>query len=108
MNRYDLAPLAQHLRIELHQHGRPPDDDRADHGLTALASRLGITNLRSMRRIATRGLTERQADHFATRCGVHPASIWPSWWADANGEDDDWYADDPAMADLDDDHPALA
>lgn len=25
------------------------------------------------------GLTERQADELAVRCGFHPAEVWPDW-----------------------------
>jgi hypothetical protein len=26
------------------------------------------------------GLTDRQADTWAIRCGYHPAEIWPDWF----------------------------
>ncbi|CAB5217700.1 hypothetical protein UFOVP209_6 [uncultured Caudovirales phage] len=26
------------------------------------------------------GLTDRQADNWAIRCGYHPAEIWPEWF----------------------------
>lgn len=29
------------------------------------------------------GLTDRQADHWATRCGLHPDEVWPGWCAAA-------------------------
>lgn len=95
MTRYPLAPLAAAARIELHRPGRPSDDDQADAGLHALAQRIGITH-RQARRILHTGLTDRQADRFATRIGMHPASIWPEWW-DGAGDDADWYGDDPAL-----------
>ena len=25
------------------------------------------------------GLTDRQADHLAIRCGLHPVLVWPGW-----------------------------
>jgi hypothetical protein len=30
-------------------------------------------------RAAERGLSDRQADHWASRLGVHPSMVWPSW-----------------------------
>ena len=93
--RYPLAPLAAAMRVELHRPGRPTDNDQADAGLAAIAKHLGIGH-RWARRMLEHGLTDRQADRFATRIGMHPASIWPQWW-DAAGDDADWYSDDPAL-----------
>lgn len=101
--RYPLQPLADALRIELHHPGRPTDDDQADSGLAALADRIGISHRQARRALHT-GLTDRQADRFATRIGMHPASIWPQWW-DAAGDDADWYTDDPALESLRPPHP---
>ena len=95
MNRYPLEPLAAAMRVELHQPGRPVDNHQADAGLAAIATRLGIGH-RQARRCLHNGLTDRQADRFATRIGMHPASIWPQWWDNA-GDDADWYSDDPAL-----------
>jgi hypothetical protein len=86
------------MRIELHRAGRPTDDDQADAGLAALAIAVGITH-RQARRCLHTGLTDRQADRYATRIGMHPASIWPEWW-EAAGDDADWYTDDPALESL--------
>lgn len=96
--RYPLAPLAVAMRIELHRPGRPPDDDQADAGLSALAACIGVTPANASKLLA-RGLSDRQADRYATRVGMHPASIWPEWW-EAAGDDADWYSDDPALESL--------
>lgn len=96
MTRYPLEPLADALRIDIGTPGRPHDDDRADHGLVALSAHLGVTD-RTLRRLRCNGLTDRQADHFAIVAGLHPAEIWPTWFDDAPGEGDDWYADDAPM-----------
>lgn len=96
--RYPLEPLAHALRIDLHRPGRPTDDNQADSGLNALAHHIGITH-RQARRALHDGLSDRQADRFATRIGMHPASIWPQWWDNAEG-DADWYTDDPALESL--------
>lgn len=34
------------------------------------------------------GLTWQQADTWAIRCGMHPAEVWPSWYADVEPEED--------------------
>jgi hypothetical protein len=34
---------------------------------------------RWVRRYRAAGLTERQADGWATRCGLHPLEVWPDW-----------------------------
>lgn len=94
--RYPLGPLAAALRIDLHQPGRPPDG--TDSGTTELATHLGISP-RNARALLQRGLSDRQADRYATRIGQHPASIWPQWWDNA-GDDADWYGDDPALESL--------
>jgi hypothetical protein len=98
--RYPLAPLAAKLHIELGENlhgGQQPDAPPA--GLAALAEIMGI-NHRNTRRLQTLGLTERQADHYAVRAGFHPSDIWPSWFDDAPGEEDDFYFDDPDFADV--------
>lgn len=46
--------------------------------LRVLADRLGYHPV-YVRCVATRGLTERQADHWATQLGVHPAFVWEQW-----------------------------
>lgn len=96
MIRYPLHPLAEALRIELTTAER--GNGIEPHGLPALADRLH-TDERHLRRALHHGLTDRQADRYATRIGMHPASIWPEWW-DAAGDDADWYTDDPALESL--------
>ena len=48
----------------------------------ALARRLGVhaTTVQNARR---RGLNDRQADHWATAIGLHPALIWGPEWFEA-------------------------
>lgn len=75
--RYPLEPLATLLGITLHTNGgHATDDDYAT--LADLAQRLGITH-RHARRLLHDGLTEHQADNYATRLDYHPANIWPDW-----------------------------
>lgn len=96
--RYPLAPLAAHLRIELHATGARSHDDRTEAGLALLADRLGIGH-RWAKRMLANGLTERQADRAAIRLGLHPCTLWTSWWDDA-GDDADWFTDDPRLESL--------
>lgn len=96
--RYDLADLAAALRIELGPQDRNRQSEGEPRGLLALAARLG-TDERHLRRAMHHGLTDRQADRYATRVGLHPASIWPCWWEHA-GSDADWFADDPPVSAL--------
>lgn len=49
---------------------------------TAAADLLGIGHT-EMRHMLERGLTEKQADRYATRAGMHPATVWGRlWWCD--------------------------
>lgn len=64
---YDVASLARMLGV------RPADS-------TALAVAVGIGR-RWVRRYRDIGLTEAQADRWATRCGFHPGDIWAHWWS---------------------------
>jgi hypothetical protein len=96
--RYPLAPLAKALHIELGETlhgGQQPGDEPA--GLHALAEAVHVS-ISTAQRFRRFGLTERAADRLATAAGMHPSSLWPSWWADAAGEDDAWYSDDPPMS----------
>lgn len=65
---YDVAALARVLGIN-------PADTHA------LATRLGIGR-RWVRRYRAAGLTERQADTWATRAGLHALDVWPTWGHD--------------------------
>lgn len=51
-------------------------------GWNTLQANLRI-NGTDLSRAAREGLTDRQADHWATRCGWHPDLIWPDWTAAA-------------------------
>ena len=33
----------------------------------------------TMRPAARDGLTDKQADHWAVKAGLHPACVWPDW-----------------------------
>lgn len=46
-----------------------------------LALRLGLHH-DTVRHAAALGLTDRQADRWAVRLGLHPAWVWPTWFAD--------------------------
>ncbi len=43
---------------------------------------------RTRRKYTEEGLTVLQADLFATRAGVHPSLLWPTWFDDALTEND--------------------
>ena len=47
--------------------------------LTGLPRRLG-TSTTTVRRAATTGLTEAQADQWSVKLGLHPGTIWSAWW----------------------------
>jgi hypothetical protein len=47
-----------------------------------LVKRGGVSG-RDVARAAELGLSDRQADHWALRCGLHPAMVWPGWAAAA-------------------------
>lgn len=87
--RYPLQPLLDRLGIERIPDGTEGGDHTGDPhtGYTLLAFRLGVTR-RTIQRLANTGLTDRQADHYAIRAGLHPAWIWPEWWTHAPGEHD--------------------
>lgn len=71
--RYPLAPL---LRVT-----RCPD-------LHELANRLGRTH-GHLRNVAKRGLSDRQADHWAVALGLHPSWVWgKGWWENAPSNDE--------------------
>lgn len=69
---------------------------RRPYPLTSLAHALGIhpNNTQALanavgidrswvKRVRHLGLTKTQADHWATRAGLHPLDVWPRW-ADDN------------------------
>lgn len=89
--RFPLKPLADHLGIRLGQVGGYQRDDPTA-GLAAVAVALRIS-FRHARRLHHRGLSERQADHFAVRAGFHPLTIWPEWdrALDSDEAADGWF-----------------
>lgn len=48
-------------------------------GAHQLAARLRVSGS-TLLDLAVFGLTEDQADVFATRVGLHPGEVWPRWW----------------------------
>lgn len=62
---HSVAALAHELGID------PADTAR-------LARALGIGR-RWIRRYRAVGLTDRQAEAWATRVGLHPLEVWPDW-----------------------------
>lgn len=101
MTRYPLDPIARRLHVRLGLPGNPQDPP-GEHGHDAIAVSLGVSRA-TARRMATFGLTERQADHAAITLGTHPALLWPSWWSDGTSGEErpGWFADDPPITDLD-------
>lgn len=61
--------------------GLRPDDPRLTSQLVAA---LGMSRGWVLR-CRTLGLSETQADEWATRAGVHPMSIWPRWGSGLRG-----------------------
>ncbi|MEZ5278989.1 MAG: helix-turn-helix domain-containing protein [Acidimicrobiales bacterium] len=47
-----------------------------------LAERLGVS-ARTVWRWRATGLNPIQADHAAIKLGLHPGSVWASWWNSA-------------------------
>lgn len=64
-HRYPLEPLLDAARAT---------------DLSHLAELLGITPS-YVHRLRHEGLTEKQADHFAVRLGMHASWIWTDWWS---------------------------
>jgi hypothetical protein len=60
----------------------------------ALSAALGIGR-RWIRRYRLVGLSEMQADRWATAAGLHPGDVWPTWWT--GGEV--WHQPDEIVAD---------
>jgi hypothetical protein len=54
--------------------------ERLAGGYKALERLAGGGNVARARRD---GLTDRQSDQWATRCGYHPEVVWPGWAAAA-------------------------
>lgn len=50
-----------------------------DLGVSCLPRRLGVSST-TVKQAATAGLTDRQADLWACRLGLHPGTVWPAWW----------------------------
>lgn len=47
---------------------------------TELAKRLRVSGT-TIKDAAARQLTDERADSWAIRLGLHPAEVWPDWWA---------------------------
>lgn len=45
---------------------------------TAATRKLGVSGT-EIARADREGLTDRQADHWASKLGLHPSMIWPEW-----------------------------
>ena len=71
--RYPLEPLERVLGTHeaRNERGYPSAD-------SALARIIGVTRA-SVCQSRRRGLSEAQADLYATRAGFHPAQIWDGW-----------------------------
>lgn len=59
---------------------RRPPNEPASRSIDRLAEDLGTTD-RTLHRCASTGLSPMLADKCATRLGLHPANIWPEWYA---------------------------
>ena len=107
--RYPLEPLAAALRIDLGQVGGHRHDTDQLTGMALLAARIGVGH-RTATRARQHGLTDRQADHWATRVGLHPSMVWPTWSTNLDSEEatPGWFTDDNTDADDDDPERALA
>lgn len=78
-----LVPARNHWPTSVQQ-PRP-------YALQALLERLHLTpgqwaarwrvSGRDLKRYMDEGLTEYQADRYASREGLHPGDIWMRWWA---------------------------
>lgn len=100
--RYPIEPLAEALGVTLGRIGGY-QPDQPPEGLVALANRCGISHRRA-RRWHQFGVPARYSDQAAIACGRHPATLWPGWDLDiADGDPDDYYADDPPLDALDED-----
>lgn len=109
--RYPLEPLAQALGIELLDLGTFGGDPEP-RGALELAARLGCST-ETVYRLRRHGMSPLKADEYAMSAGIHPARVWPTWWADiddtnrehaevgcvCDGDDCEcgYYADDPPM-----------
>ena len=62
--RFPLADLEAHL---------------GQGSTTTVAQRLGVTT-RTVWRWRSAGLTELQADRAAIAAGLHPGTVWDTWW----------------------------
>ena len=63
---WPLQPLLDKTRCTLHE----------------LMERCGVAGT-TVTRAAERGLTDRQADWWAVRCGYHPGEVFPGWFDSA-------------------------
>ena len=96
-NRYDLAPLAAVLGIELFDQGEHRGNVYdLTSGARALADMLDVTK-KSIDRWKRDGIPARRADELACQHHRHPSSIWPAWFLDTEPGDEQIPADDPPL-----------
>jgi hypothetical protein len=82
-DRYELRPLAASLGIRLGGPNEVPEGE----GYVALAHSMGVSHGYA-RVLAGRGLSDKQADRFAIRAGLHPEVVWPGW-LETGADDED-------------------
>lgn len=92
--RYPLEPLLTATGLTRRNPGARSTDGTLT-GHLGLAQILGVS-ARSITSWHTHGLTPHRADQAATHLGLHPSTIWPTWFHDTPG-DHDWPADDPTL-----------
>jgi hypothetical protein len=49
-------------------------------GYTVAMSRLLDVHPRTFEKMRKNGLSEYNADKYATKLGFHPGVVWPEWW----------------------------
>jgi excisionase family DNA binding protein len=76
LHRFPLANLAAALRVDLGVRGRHRPGDPPS-GVPLLAELIGVSYSTVQRRLRD-GLSERDADEWAIRCGLQPELVWPA------------------------------
>jgi excisionase family DNA binding protein len=79
MKRFDLAPLAHFLGVELGRNGGH-QPDQPTSGLAAIADHLNVS-YSTAQRLQRHGLTDAQADRYAVAVavGTLPELLWADW-----------------------------
>ena len=70
--RYAARPLLRHMLVLTVDQSPPTMGD--------MAMMLGVSR-RNLIRWSFEGIPERSADRAAVTLGLHPAELWPEWWA---------------------------